>query len=135
MNKFAKFVTVLGVAALFGCAGNMQQAGQSESAKWEVIDGYEASLPTLVGWGDYGSASRVALAIAYERSSLEGATPEVCQALSESRDLLQMASSGANREDLKVLADIQGRAGSMVRERATCANAPEVAARGSAGGF
>jgi hypothetical protein len=135
MNNFAKFVTVLGASALFGCAASVQHAGQSDYAKWEVIDGYEAALPTLVSWGDYGSASRVALAIAYERNGLEGASPEVCQALSQSRDLLQMASNGRSREDLSVLADIQARTGSMTRERATCAHAQEVAARGIAGGF
>jgi hypothetical protein len=135
MNKLAKFVTVLGAFALFGCAASVQQAAQSEYAKWEVIDGYEAALPTLVSWGDYGSASRVALAIAYERNGLEGASPEVCQALSESRELLQMASNGRSREDLNVLADIQDRSGSMTRERAVCAHAQEVAVRGSAAGF
>jgi hypothetical protein len=131
MNNFAKFVTVLGTAALFGCA-TTQESG-SEYAKWQQLDEYEASMPVLVGWGDYGSASRVALAIAIERNKLEGATPQFCQALAQSREFQRMASGST--ENLQVLAGIQDRAGSMTRERATCANAQEVAARGSAGGF
>jgi hypothetical protein len=129
MNKFAKFVTVLGAAALFGCA-TTQESG-SEYAKWQQLDEYEAAMPVLVAWGDYGSASRVALAIAIERSKLEGVTPEFCQALAQSREFQRMAPDSI--ENLQVLAGIQ--AGSMTRERATCANAQEVAARGSAGGF
>jgi hypothetical protein len=133
MHKFAKFFTVLGAAAVFGCASSQQS--DSDYAKWQLLDEYEASMPVLVGWGDYGSASRVALAIASERSKLEGATPEVCQALSQARDLQLMASEGRSREDFQVLAGLQDRAGSMTRERATCAHAQEVAARGSAAGF
>lgn len=133
MKTFAKVVTVMGAAALFGCAGT--QKSESDYAKWEVIDGYEASLPTLAGWGDYGSASRVALAIAFERTRLEGMSPAVCQALSESREFFQMAATGRSREDLKVLSDIRDRAGSMSRERVACAEAQEVAARGRASGF
>ena len=89
-------------------------------------------MPVLVGWGDYGSASRVALAMAFERSKLEGATPEVCQALSQARDLQVMASRST--EDLQVLAGMQDRP-AMSGARATCAHAQEVAARGQAGGF
>ena len=133
MSKFAKFVTVMGAAALFGCAAT--QKGESEYAQWQLLDEYEAAMPVLAGWGDYGSASRVALAIAFERSKLEGATPAVCQALSDSRELLEMASDGRSREDLKVLSDIQDRAGSMSRERVACAQAHEVAAQGKASGF
>ena len=133
MNRFAKFVTVIGAAALFGCA--TAQQSNSEYAKWQLLDEYEASMPVLAGWGDYGSASRVALAIAFERSKLEGATPEVCQALSQSRQYQGMASDGRSLEDLQVLAGIQNRAGSMTRERAMCAHAQEVAARGQAAGF
>ena len=131
MNKFAKFVTVMGAAALFGCAGTSQQ-NNSEYAKWQLLDEYEAAMPVLVGWGDYGSASRVALAIAIQRSQLEGTTPEVCQALSQSRDLQRMASRST--EDLQVLVGMQDGA-AMAGPRATCAHAQEVAARGQEGGF
>jgi len=131
MSKFAKFVTVLGAAAVFGCAATSQQ-NDSEYAKWQLLDEYEAAMPVLVGWGDYGSASRVALAIAYQRSQLEGTTPEVCQALSQARDLQVMASRST--EDLQVLAGMQDRP-AMSGARTTCAHAQEVAARGQAGGF
>jgi hypothetical protein len=134
MVKFAKYFTVLGAALFFGCAANQQNAGQAEAAKWEAIDGYEATLPALASWEDYGSASRVAFAIAYERSKLEGTTPEVCQALAQSRDFQRMASAGRSRENLHVLAGIQD-SGSMTRERARCEHAQEVAARGAASGF
>jgi hypothetical protein len=134
MIKVAKYFTVLSAALFFGCAANQQNAGQSEYTKWEVIDGYEASLPALASWADYGSASRVAFAIAYERNKLEGTTPEVCQALSQSREFQRMASAGGSREDLHVLVGMD-RSGSMTRERARCDHAQEVAARGSAAGF
>jgi hypothetical protein len=133
MVKFAKYFTVLGAALFFGCAANQQNAGQSEAAKWDAIDGYEATLPVLVSWGDYGSASRVAFAIAYERSKLEGTTPAVCQALSDSRELATMVVR--SHEDFRVLAGMPAGAGSMTRERVTCEHAQEVAARGNASGF
>ncbi len=133
MSNLAKFVMALGAAALFGCAST--QSAESEYAKRQLLSEYQAMMPVLAGWGDYGSASRVALAAAFERSRLEGATPEVCRALSQSRELEGMASSGRSREDLHVLAGIQNRTGSMSRERAACARAREVAAQGKAAGF
>jgi hypothetical protein len=135
MMKCVKYFTVLSAALFVGCAANQPNAGESDFAKWDVIDGYEASLPALASWADYGSASRVAMAIAYERSKLEGTSPEVCQALSQSREFQRMASAGASREDLRVLAGMRDYSGSMTRERARCDHAQEVAARGSAGGF
>jgi len=135
MIKYVKYFTVLSAALFVGCAANQPIAGQSEYAKWEVIDGYEASLPALASWADYGSASRVAMAIAYERNKLEGTTPEVCQALSQSREFQRMVSVGASRENLHVLAGMRDYSGSLTRERARCDHAQEVAARGSASGF
>jgi hypothetical protein len=136
--NFAKYFTVLGASLLFGCAANPDVAGksaqsqESDYAQWQVVDGYAAALPALVQWADYGSASRVAFAMAYERNRLEGTTPAVCQALSDSREFQRQASTGRSGEDLKVLAG-EARRGSMIVERAACDHARAVAANGMAG--
>jgi hypothetical protein len=135
LSNFAKYFTVLGATLLFGCAANPESADkgaqpqESDYAQWQVVDGYESSLQALAAWADYGSASRVALAIAYERNRLEGTTPAVCQALTQSREFRKLASMGRSREDFQVLADVQERSGAMTQERAACDRAEAQAKR------
>jgi hypothetical protein len=133
--NFAKYFTLVGASLLFGCAanpGSIDASAQPELSmeeQWTAVDEYETVLPTLVKWADYGSASRVALAIAYERNRLEGTTSAVCEALAESRDFGEMASAGRSREDFQILAGIQERSGPMARERAECDHAQALAPR------
>lgn len=128
MFKFAKYVTVLSASVLFGCAtiaGNTDKDGQfeSEDALWQAAADYEAVLPILASWGDYRSASQVALGLAFVRNRLEGTTPAVCAALEDSREYQQFASLVAEehgRADYDVLSGIQARTGGMARERTRC---------------
>jgi hypothetical protein len=122
--NFAKYFTVLCAALLFGCATDNTDRNarlqDSESVQWQLVDEYETAMPALAGWGDYGSASRVALAIAFERKRLEGVTPAVCQALSQSTVFAGMESAGRSREDFHVLAAVRELSGPMTRERGEC---------------
>jgi hypothetical protein len=124
LSNYAKYFTVLCAALLFGCAtGNTDRSAQfqeSNYAQWQLLDEYEVAMPALAGWGDYGSASRVALAIAFERNRLEGMTSGVCQALTQSSIFAGMDSAGRSREDFHVLAGIREHSGPMTRERSEC---------------
>lgn len=121
MSNFAKNFTLLCAALLFGCAtDNAERARSQDSEYTQLLDEYEAVMPALAQWGDYGSASRVALAMAFERNRLEGTTPAVCRALLQSTLFERMESAGRSREDFHVLAGVQDRSGSMTRERAEC---------------
>jgi hypothetical protein len=74
-----------------------------------------------VSSGDYRSASNVAMGLASARNRLEGTTPAVCEALSQSREYQRLASTQKpGEEDFQVLSGIYERTGGMKRESALC---------------
>ena len=131
MFGFAKHVIALGAFFLVGCATSAGRDGpvsESEATLRQAVEEYEAGLPVLVSAGDYRSASNVAMALASARNRLEGTTPAVCEALSQSREYQRLASTQkSGNADYHVLPGIYERTGGMTRERALCDRAHALA--------
>jgi hypothetical protein len=131
MFKFAKYVTALGAFFMFGCAttaGKDERVAESRETLQQAVVEYEVVLPALVEWGDYRSASNVALGLAFARNRLEGTTPAVCEALSQSWEYQQLASAHKPaKADYRVLSGIYQRTGGMTHERALCDRAQALA--------
>src|SRR4051812_15077223 len=132
MFGFAKYVTVLSASLLFGCAilapgdaGKDGQLAESEDMLQEAAMDYETVILALASWGDYRSASQVALALAFARNRLWGTTPAVCAALSQSREYRRLMSTSMHdpdieKADYRIWSGIHERTGGMARERALC---------------
>lgn len=124
MFRFARHVVALGGLLLVGCAmtaDKNSQVVESEATLRQAVEEYEKGLPVLASLGDYRSASNVALGLASARNRLDGTTPAVCEALSQSREYRRLAATQKpGEEDFQVLSGIYERTGGMKRESALC---------------